>query len=84
MVCPASFIQQLLKSKDRKNVTVVERLLSTIEMYIFISILWTFLLLEIALGTQISKPCMDEIMSGMILVTSAYLINLVEKDLHSQ
>lgn len=42
------------------------------------------LLLEIALGTQIGKHCMDEIMSGMILVTSTYLINLEEKDLHSQ
>lgn len=38
----ANFILQLRKSNERKNVIVVERLFSTIKMYVFIDISWLF------------------------------------------
>ena len=42
MLCPANFIVQLQQSNERKNVTVVEKLHSVINTYIFITISWAF------------------------------------------
>lgn len=86
MVCPAYFIENLQKSNEKQNVTVVQKLHRYKNIHFYHHVIGFLLLLEIPLpllGTQISKQPPNEIMSGMILLMSAWLIRSGKEDFHS-